>query len=147
MKKNLFEWNLIIPILLLSSIVCKNSHSHDAPAPIYQSGPNTVTVLATAIQDENGTQISPSTIDLLTPTTTKGDLLVEDGSNVVRFPVCADNLLLQGSTVTTSGWGCAPDGGGGGISNVVEDTTPQLGGQLDVNTFSLGLFPCPSIPD
>ena len=28
--------------------------------------------------------------------------------------------------------------GGGGLGNVVEDTTPQLGGQLDVNGFSLG---------
>ncbi len=29
-------------------------------------------------------------------------------------------------------------GAGGGLSNIVEDTTPQLGGQLDVNLFSLG---------
>ncbi len=29
-------------------------------------------------------------------------------------------------------------GGGGGIDNVVEDLTPQLGGQLDVNGFALG---------
>jgi len=28
-------------------------------------------------------------------------------------------------------------GGGGGIANVVEDTTPQLGGDLDVNGFSI----------
>lgn len=27
--------------------------------------------------------------------------------------------------------------GGGGLENVVEDTTPQLGGDLDTNTFSL----------
>jgi len=27
--------------------------------------------------------------------------------------------------------------GGGGISNIVEDTTPQLGGNLDVNTFNI----------
>jgi hypothetical protein len=30
-------------------------------------------------------------------------------------------------------WENLPSGGGGGISNVVEDTTPQLGGALDVN--------------
>lgn len=29
-------------------------------------------------------------------------------------------------------------GGGGGLSNVVEDTTPQLGGQLDVNGNAIG---------
>ena len=32
----------------------------------------------------------------------------------------------------------AASGGGGGISNVVEDTTPQLGGQLDVNGNAIG---------
>lgn len=31
-----------------------------------------------------------------------------------------------------------PAGGGSGINNVVEDTTPQLGGQLDVNGNALG---------
>jgi hypothetical protein len=31
-----------------------------------------------------------------------------------------------------------PAGGSGGISNVVEDTTPQLGGNLDLNGFSVG---------
>lgn len=46
-------------------------------------------------------------------------------------------------------WACLADGSGmtimkvsddagSGISNVVEDTTPQLGGQLDVNGFALG---------
>lgn len=29
-------------------------------------------------------------------------------------------------------------GAGGGLANIVEDTTPQLGGQLDVNGFSIG---------
>lgn len=33
-------------------------------------------------------------------------------------------------------WG-TPSGGGGGIANVVEDTTPQLGGQLDMNGQSI----------
>ena len=28
--------------------------------------------------------------------------------------------------------------GGGGLANIVEDTTPQLGGQLDVNGFAIG---------
>lgn len=33
-------------------------------------------------------------------------------------------------------WGNLP-GAGGGISNVLEDTTPQLGGDLDTNTFDI----------
>lgn len=43
--------------------------------------------------------------------------------------------------LTSNGIGVAPTfqaAAGGGLSNIVEDTTPQLGGQLDVNTFSLG---------
>lgn len=32
----------------------------------------------------------------------------------------------------------ATTGGGGGISNVVEDTSPQLGGNLDLNGFTVG---------
>ena len=30
--------------------------------------------------------------------------------------------------------GSGSSGGGGGISNVVEDTSPQLGGNLDLNS-------------
>jgi len=38
------------------------------------------------------------------------------------------------STGTGTNW---VTGGGGGISNVVEDTTPQLGGDLDLNGFHI----------
>ena len=44
----------------------------------------------------------------------------------------------DGDVLTTDGNGVmtweTPSGGGGGISNVVEDTTPQLGGNLDLNS-------------
>lgn len=43
-------------------------------------------------------------------------------------------VVFDGSGWTALGGG----GGGGGLANVVEDTTPQLGGQLDVNGFALG---------
>jgi len=35
-------------------------------------------------------------------------------------------------------WAQFSDVSGGGLNNIVEDLTPQLGGQLDVNTFGLG---------
>jgi hypothetical protein len=41
---------------------------------------------------------------------------------------------LVATSATTSTWQTPA---GGGIANVVEDTTPQLGGNLDVQTFSL----------
>lgn len=41
------------------------------------------------------------------------------------------NLSITGTTLNATG------GGGGGLANVVEDTTPQLGGDLDVNGHSI----------
>lgn len=43
------------------------------------------------------------TIDQITPSSAKGDLLVEDGSNVVRLPVGTDGQLLAASSVTATG--------------------------------------------
>ena len=42
------------------------------------------------------------------------------------------NYVLQSTTLGVMSW-VDPSTFGGGISNVVEDTTPQLGGDLDVN--------------
>jgi hypothetical protein len=43
------------------------------------------------------------------------------------------SVTLNGSTITS--W---PTGGGGGsLSNIVEDTTPQLGGNLDGQTYDI----------
>jgi hypothetical protein len=55
-----------------------------------------------------------------------GNLLVTTGSGTQLF-------LDDGTLINTSSLG-----GGGGISNVVEDTTPQLGGALDTNGFAIG---------
>lgn len=43
------------------------------------------------------------TIDQVTPTTTKGDLLVENGSNVVRLAVGANGTILKANSVTSTG--------------------------------------------
>ena len=58
----------------------------------------------------------------------KSDLIVGTG-----YSVTAPNFYGDGSGLTNLPSG----GGGGGISNIVEDTTPQLGGNLDVNNYNI----------
>lgn len=80
-----------------------------------------------------------------------------DGGNILITPGTAPGAGIDGSIILaglvwpivdgTSGQALTSDGAGNlsfttipgtGLFNVVEDTTPQLGGQLDVNTFGLG---------
>ena len=49
-------------------------------------------------------------------------------TNTPIITVDSNGRITGISTVATSG-----AGGGGGISNILEDTTPQLGGDLDLN--------------
>ena len=53
-------------------------------------------------------------------------------------PATGDFLVIYGAEgdVRKANWSTLP-GAGGGIANVVEDTTPQLGGDLDANTFDI----------
>lgn len=48
-----------------------------------------------------------TSIEALSPTTTKGDLLVDDGTNLVRLPVGANNQILTADSSTAAGvkWG------------------------------------------
>jgi hypothetical protein len=54
------------------------------------------------------------TIDDISPTTTKGDILVDDGTNVIRFPIGTASQILSTDLTETSGlkWIAAPSGGG-----------------------------------
>ena len=54
---------------------------------------------------------------------------------LIDLIACADTEIYKYNT-TAGDWNCAVDAGAG-ISNVVEDTTPQLGGNLDVNDFGI----------
>tara|TARA_B100001939_G_scaffold47443_2_gene36905 strand:+ start:25 stop:4203 length:4179 start_codon:yes stop_codon:yes gene_type:complete len=66
----------------------------------------------------------------------KGELLVGDGTgDPTALAVGTNGYVLKANSSTSTGleWAAESGGGGGsGISNVVEDTTPQLGGNLDV---------------
>ena len=68
----------------------------------------------------------------------KGELLVGDGSgDPTALAVGQNGYILTADSTEATGvkWAANAGGGGGsGISNVVEDTTPQLGGNLDVQT-------------
>ena len=64
----------------------------------------------------------------------KGEILVGDGSgDPTILAVGTNNHVLVADSNEPSGvkWATVP--AGSGLSNVVEDTTPQLGGDLDVN--------------
>lgn len=62
----------------------------------------------------------------------RGDVIVRGVSAWQRLAVGT-----TGQVLTTDGTDVSWGAGGGGISNVVEDTTPQLGGSLDVNGQSI----------
>lgn len=74
-----------------------------------------------------------------------GDLANGTDGELITWDAAAAPAVVaagtSGQVLTSNGAGTAPTfqaAAGGGISNVVEDTTPQLGGMLDVNGFSLG---------
>ena len=65
---------------------------------------------------------------------TDGELITWDASGNASTV----SVGTSGHVLTSNGAGAAPtfqaaSGGGGGMSDVVDDTTPQLGGDLDVN--------------
>lgn len=55
----------------------------------------------------------------------------------INAEASTDGYVLTSDGAGNAAWEAIP-GGGGGISNVVEDLTPQLGGQLDVNGNAIG---------
>jgi len=85
----------------------------------------------------------------ISSTDTNGDVTIDPNGtgdvNIGNFKFDADQTVGAGQdnyvlTYDNSGGKIsleAASGGGGGISNVVEDTTPQLGGDLDTNDKSI----------
>jgi hypothetical protein len=68
--------------------------------------------------------------------TTKGDLLVATASATIsRLGVGTNNYVLTADSAETSGikWAALPSS----MSDLVDDTTPELGGNLDINEKSI----------
>ena len=102
------------------------------------SGNLTVTGTTNSVETTN-TRISDNTITLNQGESGAGVTAVTSGIEIERGSL--DNALLVFDEVTDT-FQISTDGGssytalatgGGGLNNVVEDTTPQLGGDLDVN--------------
>lgn len=98
--------------------------------------------LATQAEVDTGTDaervITPATLAAWSKApaiTTKGDLLSWDTA-AARLPVGADGYVLSADSAEATGlkWVAFSTGG---LGNVVEDLTPQLGGLLDTNNFSI----------
>ena len=76
-------------------------------------------------------------------TVTTGVLQGYDGTNTLywfgatNYPTTDNDVMVYDSATNAVKWE-AQSGAGGGLNNVVEDTTPQLGGQLDVNGNAIG---------
>ena len=60
---------------------------------------------------------------------TKGDVLASDGTNIIPVAVGSNNQVLTADSSEATGVKWAAGGG-----DVVDDTTPQLGGFLDANS-------------
>ncbi len=103
---------------------------------------------STTISAGANIELNASNRVLVTDTVFRLASMTTTQRNAVASPVNGD--MIYNSTTNqlesyeNSSWGATAGGGGGGITSVVADTTPQLGGDLDVNgktiahTFTLG---------
>ena len=118
---------------------------------------NTDNDLAISVLDGNGSvteriKVSDDTVTVTGTLSVGGnnnELRFYEGANYVGFEapaLAADKIWVLPAADGTSGQVLKTDGsgnlgwvtaGGGGISDVVQDTTPQLGGNLDVNGSSI----------
>ncbi|VAX25965.1 hypothetical protein MNBD_NITROSPINAE02-2075, partial [hydrothermal vent metagenome] len=71
-------------------------------------------------QGGTGQTVKVSSMNALAPTTTKGDVIVHNGTDNIRVGVGADNQVLTADSTQASGvkWGAATGGSGGGLKSV-----------------------------
>lgn len=68
--------------------------------------------------------------------------IVADGASLtdIGTPASTDKVLIQDVTdgvIKYVDWSDVTSGGGGGITDIVQDTSPQLGGHLETNGYSI----------
>lgn len=95
-----------------------------ASKPVFTNGNKKLTTAGTLPIDQGGTGETGdvAAFNALAPTTTKGDIIVFDGSDNVRLPVGADNQVLISSSTTSTGLKWVAGGGGGGATTLLELT-------------------------
>ena len=59
-----------------------------------------------------------------------------DSDIILNISACDDTYILKYNS-TEGAWECEEDEGGSGIDDIVEDTTPQLGGNLDIQAHAI----------
>lgn len=74
-----------------------------------------VSLPVTIANGGTGQTTQTAAMDALSPTTTKGDLLVDNGTNVIRLAVGTNTHVLTANSAAAAGveWAAAPGGGGG----------------------------------
>ena len=81
----------------------------------------------TTITDHNGMIIYHDGTTAMTAIAIPTADLTATDNHIIKYDAAGNKFTME-----------ADAGGGGGISDIVEDTTPQLGGQLDVNGQAIG---------
>ena len=78
----------------------------------------TTNAAVTIAQGGTGETAKTAAFDALSPTTTKGDLIVSNGTDNIRIPVGADTYVLTADSAEPSGliWAAGGGGGGGGLT-------------------------------
>ena len=129
--------------ITLSNITQIANRSHTDLSDI---GTNTHTQIDSHISNTS----NPHSVDIddVTPTTTKGDILVENGSNVVRLPIGSNGQILTADSGEASGvkWGSA--GGTGDMNTSTYDPASiaeQLVGLTAIQTLTNKRLTSPKI--
>ena len=93
------------------------------------TGSGTITLAGTLDITNGGTGQTTKTpaFDALSPTTTKGDLIVYDGTDNVRLGVGTDTYVLTADSTTATGTKWAAGGGGGGGVTTGATVTTSIG--------------------
>jgi hypothetical protein len=102
--------------------------SNDLPLVADSFQPEGVTWKALPIAGGGtGQTTQTAAMDALSPTTTKGDILVDNGTNVIRLPIGTDGQVLTADSGEASGliWSTAA-GGGGDVSGPVSSTNNAI---------------------
>lgn len=90
-------------------------------SPVTSSGTIAITYSGTALPIANGgtgQTTATTAFDALSPTTTKGDLIVSDGTDNVRLPVGANGYALVADSTVASGVKWAATSGSGTVTSV-----------------------------